>query len=64
MYMNRTKHITALRKVMDAHGMEAFIINGSDAHLSEYVPDRWQSRQWLPCHRLALATQKHTHLVD
>jgi Xaa-Pro aminopeptidase len=47
MYMNRTKHITALRKVMNAHGMAAFIINGSDAHLSEYVPDRWQSRQWL-----------------
>ncbi len=39
--------ITALRKVMAEHKVDAYIIPSSDPHLSEYVPARWKSRQWI-----------------
>jgi Xaa-Pro aminopeptidase len=32
---------------MHRHGIDAYIIPGSDAHLSEYVPERWKGRQWI-----------------
>lgn len=32
---------------MARKGMAAYIITGSDAHMSEYVPERWMTRQWL-----------------
>jgi Xaa-Pro aminopeptidase len=32
---------------MRQHDMEAYLITGGDAHLSEYVPDRWKTRQWI-----------------
>jgi Xaa-Pro aminopeptidase len=36
-----------LRLAMQAQRMDAFIVPSSDPHLSEYLPSRWQSRQWL-----------------
>ena len=37
----------ALRGVMAEHDVDAFVILSSDPHLSEYLPERWQTRQWL-----------------
>ena len=39
--------IEALRARMCAHGLSMWIALSSDPHLSEYLPERWQSRQWL-----------------
>lgn len=39
--------IDALRASMKAHGLSMWIAFSSDPHLSEYLPARWQSRQWL-----------------
>ncbi|HYA60043.1 MAG TPA: aminopeptidase P family N-terminal domain-containing protein, partial [Burkholderiaceae bacterium] len=39
--------IDALRASMSAHGLSTWIALSSDPHLSEYLPARWQSRQWL-----------------
>jgi Xaa-Pro aminopeptidase len=41
------ERISALRNAMDRNGLDAYIIPGSDPHLSEYVPARWRSRQWI-----------------
>ena len=32
---------------MSANGLNAFLINGYDPHMSEYVPARWQSREYI-----------------
>jgi Xaa-Pro aminopeptidase len=32
---------------MQRHGLSAWIVPSSDPHLSEYLPERWQGRQWL-----------------
>ncbi len=39
--------IAALRAAMQRHGLHAWIVPSSDPHLSEYLPPRWQGRQWL-----------------
>ncbi|SPE20040.1 Peptidase M24 [Burkholderiales bacterium] len=39
--------IEALRARMGVHGLSTWITLSSDPHLSEYLPQRWQSRQWL-----------------
>jgi Xaa-Pro aminopeptidase len=39
-----------IEKVRDAlrrHGLAAVLVPSSDPHLSEYLPARWQGRQWL-----------------
>ena len=39
-----------IEKVRDAlrrHGLTAVLVPSSDPHLSEYLPERWQGRQWL-----------------
>lgn len=38
--------IADLRAAMNRHGVDALLIPSSDPHLSEYLPERWQSRQW------------------
>ena len=38
-----------LRRVREAlvqHGLAAVLVPSSDPHLSEYLPERWQGRQW------------------
>lgn len=39
--------ITQLRQAMRRHGLDAYIVPSADPHLSEYLPPRWQGRQWL-----------------
>jgi len=39
-----------LERVRDAlrrHGLHALLVPSSDPHLSEYLPMRWQAREWL-----------------
>lgn len=45
--MNIPERILALRKKMGEKKIDAYIIPSSDPHLSEYVPDRWKSREWI-----------------
>ncbi|AOB30643.1 peptidase M24 [Bordetella sp. H567] len=39
--------IAALRQAMAARGLSAYVVPSADPHLSEYLPARWQGRQWL-----------------
>lgn len=39
--------IERLREQMVADGVEAYLVNGCDPHLSEYIPARWATREWL-----------------
>jgi Xaa-Pro aminopeptidase len=39
--------ITRLRELMLKQGLHAYLINGSDPHMSEYVPQRWQTREYI-----------------
>ncbi len=38
--------IERIREVMVARGVAAVVVPSSDPHLSEYLPERWQARQW------------------
>jgi len=43
-------HRLRIEKVRDAlkrQGLAAVLVPSSDPHLSEYLPERWQGRQWL-----------------
>ncbi len=39
--------IEKLRRAMQRHGVAAVVVPSSDPHLSEYLPERWQGREWL-----------------
>jgi Xaa-Pro aminopeptidase len=41
------KRISDLRLKMQENGLEASIIFGTDPHLSEYIPARWQTRRFI-----------------
>ncbi len=45
--MTPNEKIQALRQLMQAEGWDAVIISGTDPHSSEYLPQRWQVRQWV-----------------
>ena len=45
--MTPKENIQALRQLMQAEGWDAIIISGTDPHSSEYLPKRWQVRQWV-----------------
>ena len=36
-----------LRAVMKDKGIDAWVVNGTDPHLSEYVAPRWRTRAWV-----------------
>lgn len=38
--------IDRLREVLTAEGVQALLVPSSDPHLSEYLPGRWQGREW------------------
>ena len=38
--------IDRLREVMASEGVHALLVPSSDPHLSEYLPGRWQGREW------------------
>jgi Xaa-Pro aminopeptidase len=39
--------IAQLREAMRRLALDACIVPSADPHLSEYLPERWQGRQWL-----------------
>jgi Xaa-Pro aminopeptidase len=39
--------IQQLRDAMAKHQVHAVLVPSSDPHLSEYLPERWQGREWL-----------------
>lgn len=39
--------VSNLRKWMDEHDLQAYIIPSTDPHASEYTPSYWQCRQWI-----------------
>ncbi|PXW16902.1 aminopeptidase P family protein [Paraburkholderia caballeronis] len=41
------ERIAALRAAMAREGVAATLVPSADPHLSEYLPPRWQGRQWL-----------------
>jgi len=45
--MNILERVNSLRSLMKELNIEAYIINGNDPHLSEYVPSRWKTREWI-----------------
>ena len=46
-YPTIPQRLSALRQHMNQQGWQACLVPSSDPHLSEYLPDRWQSRSWL-----------------
>jgi Xaa-Pro aminopeptidase len=42
-----TARIAALRGAMQQQNIQAVLVPSSDPHISEYLPDRWKSREWL-----------------
>lgn len=42
-----TQRVRALRRYMEAHGLDAFIFPSTDPHSGEYIPDYWKSREWI-----------------
>ena len=45
--MTAADRLTALRRLMARHGVQAYVVPGSDPHQSEYVPEFWQRRKAL-----------------
>jgi Xaa-Pro aminopeptidase len=43
----RPARLSALRAHMGSQAWRAVLVPSSDPHLSEYLPERWQGRQWL-----------------
>ena len=41
------ERIAALRAAMKAAHLDAWIAPSADPHLSEYIPEHWQTRRWL-----------------
>ena len=39
--------IARVRDELRAAGAHALLVPSADPHLSEYLPERWQARQWL-----------------
>lgn len=39
--------IVALRQQMQIHQIDACLVPSADPHMSEYLPEHWQTRQWL-----------------
>jgi Xaa-Pro aminopeptidase len=39
--------LQTVRQLLQTHSVGALLVPSSDPHLSEYLPERWQGRQWL-----------------
>jgi Xaa-Pro aminopeptidase len=48
--------ITQLREELARRGVHALLVPSADPHLSEYLPERWQGRQWLSGFTGSMAT--------
>jgi len=42
-----SRKLSQLRRLMKKYKIDAYLIPGTDAHQSEYVPALWQRRQWI-----------------
>jgi Xaa-Pro aminopeptidase len=58
---NVRQKVDALRRQMSAAGIAACIIPSSDPHLSEYLPERWKTRQWISGFTGSAGTAVVTH---
>jgi len=47
MTMIIAERISGLRELMKKHQIDAYLITGTDPHLSEYIPERWKTRKWI-----------------
>ena len=45
-----------VRQALARHGAHALLVPSADPHLSEYLPGRWQGRQWLSGFTGSMAT--------
>lgn len=41
------ERLQRVRDALAAHGAHALLVPSADPHLSEYLPGRWQAREWL-----------------
>ncbi|MDR2232209.1 MAG: aminopeptidase P family protein [Tannerella sp.] len=41
------QRIVLLRSYMRRKNLQAFIVPSTDAHISEYIPEHWESRRWI-----------------
>ena len=41
------ERISGLRVLMKNHQIDAYLITGTDPHLSEYISGRWETRKWI-----------------
>jgi Xaa-Pro aminopeptidase len=48
--------ITQIQEVLAREGVHALLVPSSDPHLSEYLPGRWQARQWFSGFTGSMAT--------
>ena len=48
--------ITQLREALAQRGVHALLVPSSDPHLSEYLPEYWQGREWLSGFTGSMAT--------
>ncbi len=48
--------LSRVRDVLREEGLAALLVPSSDPHLSEYLPARWQARQWLSGFTGSMAT--------
>jgi Xaa-Pro aminopeptidase len=53
--------IARLREVMAAQQVDAVLVPSSDPHLSEYLPGRWQGREWFSGFTGSMGTLVVTH---
>jgi len=42
-----SERLERARAALDRHGVFALLVPSSDPHLSEYLPEHWQGREWL-----------------
>lgn len=45
--MNTNDKLKQLRKLMEEHAIDAYIVNTADPHLSEYVHEHYKTRVWI-----------------
>jgi Xaa-Pro aminopeptidase len=50
---DRIEHV---RQALARHGAQALLVPSADPHLSEYLPGRWQGREWLSGFTGSMAT--------
>ena len=45
--MTVAERVNAMRSLLHEKDIHAYIITSTDPHMSEYVPEKWKTRQWL-----------------